>query len=61
MTSEQLIEELESHFTGYTCVRPTENGYKEVTSLKIKKVEFEDEQGNIKKDKVIIIEENKGV
>ncbi len=61
MTSEQLIEELESHFIGYTCVRPTEDGYKEITSLKIKKVEYKDEEGNIKRDKVIILEENKGV
>ena len=61
MTSEDLIKELESHFTGYICVRPSEDGYKEISSLKIKKVEFKDEEGNLKRDKVIILEEDKGV
>lgn len=59
MTSEELIKELESHYIGYTCVHKTEEGYKEIHSLKIKNIEFIDSEGILKKDKVIILEENK--
>lgn len=61
MTSEELIKELESHFTGYTCVIKTEDSIKELASLKIKTVEYIDNLGNIKKDKVIILEEDKRI
>ena len=61
MTSEELIKELESHYIGYVCVIKTENEIKEINSLKIKTVEYIDNLGNLKKDKAIILEEDKRI
>ena len=55
MTAEELINELESHFMGYTCVVETEKGFKEIESLVIKKETYTNLVKEVLTEKVIIL------